>query len=183
MPTTDGDRSRLFPAIEKKHGKAASHWLSLLKRSGATTYADQMSLLQDGHGFSRAHANAIVMHHRGSTTSRKYATVEEWLAAHSPTHAAAASRILDSLTRAFPPAELVVAWNQPMLRVDGRYVFGLSAAKNHLTVMLDVVVVEEFAEELEGYVVNKKTFNVPLDDKVSLSMLRRMVAARIADGG
>jgi hypothetical protein len=38
------------------------------------TYDEQMALLQGDHGFSRAHANAVVMYTRGSTTSRRFST-------------------------------------------------------------------------------------------------------------
>jgi hypothetical protein len=44
-----------------------------------------------------------------------------------------AELIFSTIMEKFPKLELVIAWNHPMLRIDGKYVFGLSASKNHLT--------------------------------------------------
>ena len=69
-----------------------------------------------------------------------------------------------------------------MLRIDGKYVFGLSASKNHLTLnpfSSDVLVSME--SKLTNYTVNKKTFIVPVDWKVDPALLRAMVKARIAE--
>ncbi len=32
----------------------------------------------------------------------------------------------------YPELELVIAWNQPMLKIDGQYIFGVMVLKNHL---------------------------------------------------
>ena len=72
MATDPGDRTRHFAAIERKHGLPASHWLGLLAELGEAKYPEQMALLQEGHGFSRDHANALVMYHRGSPSSRRF---------------------------------------------------------------------------------------------------------------
>jgi len=82
----------------------------------------------------------------------------------------------------FPKLELVIAWNQPMLRIDGKYVFGLSASKNHLTLNpFSSDVLESMESKLAGYKVNKTTFIVPADWKVDATLLRAIVKARIAE--
>jgi len=82
----------------------------------------------------------------------------------------------------FPKLELVIAWNQPMLRIDGKYVFGLSASKNHLTLNpFSSDVLDSMESKLSGYTVNKKTFIVPIDWKVDAALLRAMVKARLAE--
>jgi hypothetical protein len=62
MALNDGDRSQFFPAIEKKHGLPVSHWLSELSELGEAKYPEQIAYLRENHGFSQAHANAVVMH-------------------------------------------------------------------------------------------------------------------------
>ena len=82
----------------------------------------------------------------------------------------------------YPKLELVIAWNQPMLRIDGKYVFGLSASKNHLTLNpFSSDVLESMESKLAGYKVNKTTFIVPVDWKVDATLLRAIVKARIAE--
>ena len=84
MPTNDGDRSQFFPAIEKKHGLPVSHWLSELSELDEAKYPEQIAYLRENHGFSQAHANAVVMHFRGSTTSKRFSTPKQYFAQLDP---------------------------------------------------------------------------------------------------
>jgi uncharacterized protein YdhG (YjbR/CyaY superfamily) len=69
-----------------------------------------------------------------------------------------------------------------MLRIDGKYVFGLFASKNHITLNpFSSDVLESMESKLSGYTVNKKTFIVPVDWKVDAALLRAMVKARLAE--
>ena len=182
MPTNDGDRSQFFPAIEKKHGLPVSHWLSELSELGEAKYPEQIAHLRENHGFSQAHANAVVMHFRGSTTSKRFSTPKQYFAQLDPQKKKTAELIFSTIMEKYPKLELVIAWNQPMLRIDGKYVFGLSASKNHLTLNpFSSDVLELMSSKLTGYKVNKHTFVVPVDWKVDASLLRAMVKARLAE--
>jgi uncharacterized protein YdhG (YjbR/CyaY superfamily) len=182
MPTNDGDRSQFFPAIEKKHGLPVSHWLSELSELGEAKYPEQIAHLRENHGFSQAHANAVVMYFRGSTTSKRFSTPKQYFAQLDPQKRKTAELIFSTILEKYPKLELVIAWNQPMLRVDGKYVFGLSASKNHLTLNpFSSDVLELMSSKLSGYKVNKNTFVVPVDWKVDASLLRAMVKARLAE--
>jgi uncharacterized protein len=177
-----GDRSQFFPAIEKKHGRPASHWIDLVGAMDGAKYDEQMEVLQAGHGFSRTHANAIVMTARGSTTSRRVDTPDAYFASIDPALADLSKRIFASIRKSHRGLELVIAWNQPMLRIDGAYVFSVSAAKNHLTASpCSGPVMAEFAYRLAGLTVNKKTFRIPPDWKIDDALLRDMVSARLAE--
>lgn len=159
-----------------------AHWFDLLAASGATKYDEQMALLQEGHGFSRAHANAVVMTHRGSTTTRRFATPEDWFAAVDPVGAATARASFAAIGRSVKGLELVTAWNQPMLKRGTDYVFGLSVQTKHITMgPMGAGVIAAFAEQLADYTCGKKTFNVPLDWKVDGPLLVSMVRFRLAE--
>jgi uncharacterized protein len=182
MALNDGDRSQFFPAIEKKHGLPVSHWLSELSELGEAKYPEQIAYLRENHGFSQAHANAVVMHFRGSTTSKRFSTPKQYFAQLDPQKRKTAELIFSTIMEKYPKLELVIAWNQPMLRVDGKYVFGLSASKNHLTLNpFSSDVLELMSSKLSSYKVNKNTFVVPVDWKVDASLLRAMVKARLAE--
>lgn len=185
MTSTSGERSRHFPAIEKKHGAPIEHWFARLKTLGDAKYADQMALLQDEHGFSRTHANAVVMHHRGSTSSRRHDSAEALLDALDPVAARTARAIFRSIRGAHEGLDLVVAWNQPILRNGAGYVFGLSASKNHLTCnpfSVDALrTVEPHLAAAGVLKVNKNTFTVPFDWKPDGTVLSRVVAVRLRE--
>ena len=173
------DRAAYFPAIEKRYGKPMSYWFTQMKKVKGEKYADQMAFLQEKHGFSRAHANALVLYVKGSTSSRRYETFDEYLATLDETKAKTIRSIFATLTAKFKKAEVVIAWNQPMLKQDGRYLFGASAQKAHILIApFDADIIDELRPRLEGYEVNKKTIRVPVDWKVDKKLLTDMVSAQ-----
>lgn len=182
MSDASGDRSKFFPAIEKKHGQPVSHFLDELSELTDAKYAEQIAHLRENHGFSQAHANALVMHFRGSTSSKRFATPKQYFAQLDPLKKKTAELIFAAIMEKYPKLELVIAWNHPMLRFDGKYVFGLFASKNHITLNpFSSDVLESMESKLSGYTVNKKTFIVPVDWKVDAALLRAMVKARLAE--
>jgi uncharacterized protein YdhG (YjbR/CyaY superfamily) len=182
MSERAGDRADHFPAIEARHGRPVSTLLAELATLGDASYDRQMQHLRERYGLSRAHANAVVMYHRGSKTSRRYADPDAWFTSVEPAAAATARAVLAAITERFPQLELVIAWNQPMLRVDGQYVFGLSASSRHLTLNpWSAHVLHRFAPELRGCGLNKRTFTVPIGWEIDAELLQRMVAARLAE--
>ena len=176
MTDPAGERAKFFPAIEKKHGQPMRFWFELLTALGDAKYADQIALLREDHGFSQAHANAVVMHHRGSTSSRRHSGSDAYFASIGPEHARLTREILDAITKKYPKLELVIAWNQPMLKSGKDYVIGISASKKHLTIgPWGDDVIATFADDLADYETNKKTFKVPLDWVVDAKLLHRIV--------
>jgi len=172
MAGKSGDRSAHFPAIEKKHGKPVAFWLKELKSLGDAKYADQISFLRERHGFSQAHANAVVMYARGSTTTRRVDTPEAFFRALGGERETTARAIFAAIAEKFPRLEAVIAWNQPMLKSGKDYVFGLSAAKNHLLLApWDQKLLQAARPMLTGYTVNKKTIQVPSDWKIDRKLL------------
>jgi len=53
MASTDGDRSKFFPAIEKKHGEKVAFWLKHLKDLETDKYPEQIAYLKENYGFSQ----------------------------------------------------------------------------------------------------------------------------------
>ena len=101
-----------------------------------------------------------------------------------PVAAKTAKKIFKCIQTKHPKLELVVAWNQPMLKLGTKYVFGLSVAKNHILLApWSVKVLDKFRPRLSDYEVNKKTFAVPLDWAVDASLLQAMVKATISEVG
>lgn len=182
MTTKSGDRSKFFPAIEKKHGKPISHWFKMLKDLGDAKYAEQVSLLRDRHEFSQAHANAVVMYHRGSKSSKRHDDPNSYFKTLEPNQAKLAKAIFSAIRAKYPKLEMVIAWNQPMLKHGEHYVFGLSAAKHHLLVNpFSKKVLESMSQRLKGLEVRKHTVQIPLDWKVNASLLQAIVRERISE--
>ena len=178
MPSSS-DRASYFPAIEKRYGQPMSYWFDQMDQRKDEKYAEQMAWLQEAQGFSRAHANALILYCKGNTSSRRYETLDEYLATLDETKAKTIRTIFATLTAKFKKAEVVIAWNQPMLKQDGRYLFGAGAQKEHILIApFDAGIIDEFRPRLEGYHVNKKTIRVPADWKVDKKLLVDLVSAQ-----
>jgi uncharacterized protein len=90
--------------------------------------------------------------------------------------------IFKAITTKYPKAELVIAWNQPMVRIDGHYVFGASASSKHISISpWSTDVIAAFAAKMEDLVVKKKTIGVPNDWEVDTKLILALVKARLAE--
>lgn len=176
MAIDKSKRENYFPAIEKKYGEPMSYWFAAMKKMSGKKYPEQMAFLQENYGFTRAHANAVVMFSRGSTSSRRYESPKDYFAKLEKEKAKTMRKIFSVIQKKYPKLELVISWNQPMLKNGEKYIFGCSASKNHLTIApWDPKVLKKVAPMLEGYVVNKKTVRVPSDWTVDAKLLIAMV--------
>ncbi len=179
---TNPDRSSYFPAIEKKYGQPMSYWFDQMEEIADRKYPEQIAYLRENHGFSQAHANALVMYSRGSKSAHRVHTLDEYLEPSDETKRATVRAIFTAIMSKYPKMELVIAWNQPMLRLDGQYIFGVSVLTNYILMApWSKDVLAEFAPRLTDYKVNKKTIQVPVDWKPDVKLLRDMAAARIAE--
>jgi uncharacterized protein YdhG (YjbR/CyaY superfamily) len=108
--------------------------------------------------------------------------VEQYLAQFDEVKQQTVLDVFGAITSKYSKLEIVIAWNQPMLKLDTQYVFGATVLKNHILLApWSKDVLEAFSERLAGYEVNKKTFKIPVDWKVDKKLLLDMVAARISE--
>jgi uncharacterized protein YdhG (YjbR/CyaY superfamily) len=69
-----------------------------------------------------------------------------------------------------------------MLKIDTRYVFGVSVTKKYILIApWSTIVIKQFAPKLKDYTVNKNTIAIPNDWKVDEKLLQQMVKARLAE--
>ena len=82
----------------------------------------------------------------------------------------------------FPELEVKMAWNVPHIHRNSKYVVGLAAYKNHLTFApWSAAVMEAFKARLEGFVVFKNCFQIPVDWRVDEHLVKDLVRARLAE--
>jgi uncharacterized protein YdhG (YjbR/CyaY superfamily) len=86
-----------------------------------------------------------------------------------------------TIIEAHPELRPVIAWNQPMLRKEDDYVFGTSVQTRHILLAPWGGALEAARPLLDGYKVNKKTVQVPLDWDVDRAVLLVMVQSRLAE--
>jgi len=178
----DPSREAHFPAIEKRYGEKMSYWFKVMKEVKDLKYPEQIAHLRENYGFSQAHANALVMYSRGSTSSKRFNTPAEFYKTVKPEQAKTMKKIFKTITDKYPKTELVIAWNQPMLKLGNDYIFGVSAATNHILMApWSNDVLDAFREKLAHLDVKKKTIGIPNDWEVEERLILAMVKARIAE--
>jgi uncharacterized protein YdhG (YjbR/CyaY superfamily) len=82
-----------------------------------------------------------------------------------------------------PDAEQVISYRVPAFRVEGKTIAGFAAFKNHLSYLpFSGSVLPQFVEELAGYTMTKSALHFPVDHPLPKTLVRKLIAARIADG-
>ncbi|MTA35776.1 MAG: hypothetical protein F2571_02245 [Actinobacteria bacterium] len=158
------------------------YWFSVMAKLEGKKYPEQIAYLKENFGFSQAHANALVMYSRGSLSAQRFEKPSDYFKSISPEQAKTIKAMLKAIQTKFPKLELVIAWNQPMLKDGAKYVFGVSTTKNYLLIApWSSDVLDEFRPRLTDYKVNRKTIQVPSDWKVDTKLLQQMVKAVLAE--
>jgi len=153
-----------------------------MKDQEGAKYPEQIAFLRENHGFSQAHANALVMYSRGSLSARRFNTPTQFYQSIGKDQATTMRAIFKAITTKYPQAELVIAWNQPMIKIDGHYVFGASASSKHILISpWSADVIAAFAPKMADLVVKKKTIGVPNDWDVDTKLILALVKARLAE--
>ena len=182
MPKAGATRESHFPAIEKRYGEPMSHWHKVMARVAGKTYPEQMAHLQENHGFSKAHANALVMYTRGSVSAQRFATPTAFYKSVSAEQARTIRAIFKVVRAKHPSLELVIAWNQPMLRRGTNYILGVSATKGYILINpFSKDVIATFKPKLRDLRVLKHTIALPSDWDVDVKLIQAIAKARIAE--
>ena len=175
-------RSDYFPLIEKRYGEKMSYWFSVMEKLSGKKYPEQVNHLKENYGFSQAHANALVMYSRGSKSASRFDKPADWYKTVSKQQATTVKKIFKAITTKHKSLELVVAWNQPMLKKGDKYVFGISATKGYLLIApWSAKALRKLAPRLKEYKVNKKTIQVPSDWQVDAKLVQDLVKESITD--
>jgi len=143
-------------------------------------YPEQVAYLKEEHGFSQAHANALVMYSRGSVSSKRFDTLADFLKNEDAVKQKTIKKIFKVIQEKYPKSELVIAWNKPMIKINEKYVFGVATTKNYLLIApFDADTIDVLRPKLKDYKVNKKTIKVPSDWKVDEKLLLTIVKESI----
>lgn len=114
----------------------------------------------------------------------KFDNLDEYFASVDDTKAATLHRVLNVIATNFPDSSVKLAWNTPQIQIAGKYVFGMSAAKNHLSLApWSEAVMASFAERLAPYETTKGLFKVPVDWDVDGALITDLIHARMAELG
>src|SRR5690349_11365071 len=79
-----------------------------------------------------------------------------------------------AIKAAAPKAEELMSYNMPYYHYKGRLAY-FGFAKNHIGLYIPTPVVEEHQKELEGYYAGGATIRFPLDKKLPIALIKKLV--------
>ena len=159
-----------------------SYWFHQMERVKDKKYPEMMEFLMEGYGFSRAHANALVQFTRGSESSKRHSTLEDYLKTVDAVQQKTIKATLKAIQAKHPKMKIVLAWNKPMLQLGDDYIFSITATKNYLLMAtFEKDFVKRHAAILKNYPTKLKTVQIPSDWKVDTKLLNELVAGRLAE--
>jgi len=105
-------------------------------------------------------------------------TVDEYIA-QAPKEVQEKLQELRAVIRTTAPrAEERISYGMPYYDYKGRLVY-FQLWKKHIGLYVPTPVVEEHKSELEGYETTKATVRFPLDEKLPLALIEKLVKARV----
>lgn len=119
----------------------------------------------------------------------KYANLDEYYAALDAGKVDLMKRVFDLVMAEFPDMKAKIAWNQPVLYLDGakfggsiNYVSAMDSATNWLLYNpFSPAIMTEFADRLSGYHTGTRTIRIPLDWEPDRELLIDLTKARLAE--
>ena len=100
-----------------------------------------------------------------------------------PDHARRELRVLrDAIREAAPGAVDTFGYGMPGYTLDGRVLIWYAAWKKHSSIYpLSDAAKRKLATQLEGYEMSKGTLRLPHDNRIPVSLVKRIVKLRIAE--
>jgi len=111
----------------------------------------------------------------------KVTTIDDYLALLGRERRATLEKLRQTIRAAAPNAEECISYQLPAFRQDGMLV-GFGATANHCAFyLMSSTTVASHKDELKGYDTSKGTIRFQTDKPLPVSLVRKLVKARIAE--
>jgi uncharacterized protein YdhG (YjbR/CyaY superfamily) len=110
-------------------------------------------------------------------------TIDDYLDELSDEKRAALEKIRRTIRAMLPEAEECISYGVPGFRLRGRWLLSFGAAAKHCSIYPGAYAVRALKKELKGYDTSKGTVRFRLDRPLSVTLVRRLVRARLAEQG
>ena len=114
------------------------------------------------------------------SSDKKFKTVEEYFASLPHEERKILAEVRKTIKEAAPEAEEVISYNIPAFRLNGILVW-YAVFKEHISLFPKTKAIARFKNELANYEVSKGTIKFPLNRRVPLSLIRKIVKFRVSE--
>lgn len=111
---------------------------------------------------------------------KKYTSIDEYIDSADETAREKLVQLRAIIKATAPAAEEVISYNMPAFRMKHVLVY-FAAYKNHIGFYPTAKPIKVFNEELKKYKHSKGAIQFPLDEKLPLQLIKRMVMFRVND--
>jgi uncharacterized protein YdhG (YjbR/CyaY superfamily) len=119
---------------------------------------------------------------RDSKSTAKRKTIGGFLAGLSADKRAALEKLRKTIRSAAPKAEECISYGVPAFRLNGKFLVGLGAGAGHCS-FYPGSALDLYQEELKGYETSRGTIRFQASKPPPAALIRKLVKARIANGG
>jgi uncharacterized protein YdhG (YjbR/CyaY superfamily) len=112
----------------------------------------------------------------------KFKTVEQYFSTLSGPAKTSMVQMRETILKAAPGAEEVISYNMPAFRYHGMLVWYAAFAR-HIGFYPRASGIEAFKKELAGYKNAKGSVQFPIDEKLPVALITKMVKYRVKENG
>lgn len=107
-------------------------------------------------------------------------TIDAYIATFPVSTQALLQKMRNTITKAAPKAEETISYGMPTFKLQGNLVH-FAGYKNHIGFYPAPSGIEAFADELEKYKTSKGAIQFPVDEKLPLALVTKIVKFRVKE--
>lgn len=105
--------------------------------------------------------------------------IDDYIAKLEEPQKSALTHAKNIIRKTVPDAEEVICYGMPVFKYKGKYLIGLAAFKNHMSLFPGAEPIEQLKDKLNGYKLSKGTIQFTVDHPVPDPIIKELLDCRI----